>query len=1001
MFIKKQSSSWTGWFKNSVMFLCLLAFFIMPIANILSVNPALAADPGIFERLKPEEKYKFFQYATAMSYCFSGKSHGPDGGFGLGFKVHRNPSKELKDNIIFNDKKWDNLVDPVRLVGRVSPVTSFFIGGAEAAQYSTVYVFTGTMTGDEAIKGYDKGSVECTSKEFQQMAFEQFKISPNELLCQMGYRKDGHKNASQEECVAGNSWFTQEALPGGDGRANFINALSALTGYPTNLENNDPYIKYRKYQDWIAGCVNGGQVSKPSNGTWTIPTVSEDGKVVDTYQIKGSLDYMWDSTTVGYKGKQKFLCTDIISQLKTAANEYAKSLKDAAIKNACSTFTGKELEACKDGIEHKGDSTYCETKYKGRDKEINACKQGQSAEIETPSEGDGGEEEGKNSCGVDGIGWLVCPLMSFAGSLGDASYSAISYFLSIDKGIFKDQENGGLEQAWKFFRDIANAVFAVIFLWVIFSQISNVGVSNYGIKKILPRLIIGALLVNLSFYLCQLAVDLSNILGFSLKGVLEGAASKVGTQSAEVGTFNTFIIGGIALVGVGLFIFLAVSIPTLLALLLALIVVLVILIVRQAAVILLIAISPLAFAAWLLPNTENLFKKWVSMFRGLLIVFPVISLLYGAGKLAGAVLAASATDDPNNPKETMQLAALAASILPLGATPFVLKSSLSSLGSFAGKLGGLSGLANKKLGSAIANKSRISDARNAWKSRSAKKLAERRSGNTGWGRAASDLRKKGNPIFMRGLGVAMNPAAALDNTPFGRKLGLGDGASAAQEAYDKAAMEKAERALTYQHGGDAVAALKDKNADKYIRIAAVNQLKGQGTYGADKIAEYLGAGGKVDSVSMAKSLTDMKGSHAGVAEAGAEALQALQKKDGPSEIKFSSDQFNSFTASGVGKLSNKDIARQSANAIQNSNITADQATEILSDDILYSSANNAVKSALMEKGGERIIPQTPQDNQNDQQGDNSQQSSQNNQQSNSSSGGIIIPSDEEVNKYGR
>lgn len=1001
MFIKKQSSSWTGWFKNSVMFLCLLAFFIMPIANILSVNPALAADPGIFERLKPEEKYKFFQYATAMSYCFSGKSHGPDGGFGLGFKVHRNPSKELKDNIIFNDKKWDNLVDPVRLVGRVSPVTSFFIGGAEAAQYSTVYVFTGTMTGDEAIKGYDKGSVECTSKEFQQMAFEQFKISPNELLCQMGYRKDGHKNASQEECVAGNSWFTQEALPGGDGRANFINALSALTGYPTNLENNDPYIKYRKYQDWIAGCVNGGQVSKPSNGTWTIPTVSEDGKVVDTYQIKGSLDYMWDSTTVGYKGKQKFLCTDIISQLKTAANEYAKSLKDAAIKNACSTFTGKELEACKDGIEHKGDSTYCETKYKGRDKEINACKQGQSAEIETPSEGDGGEEEGKNSCGVDGIGWLVCPLMSFAGSLGDASYSAISYFLSIDKGIFKDQENGGLEQAWKFFRDIANAVFAVIFLWVIFSQISNVGVSNYGIKKILPRLIIGALLVNLSFYLCQLAVDLSNILGFSLKGVLEGAASKVGTQSAEVGTFNTFIIGGIALVGVGLFIFLAVSIPTLLALLLALIVVLVILIVRQAAVILLIAISPLAFAAWLLPNTENLFKKWVSMFRGLLIVFPVISLLYGAGKLAGAVLAASATDDPNNPKETMQLAALAASILPLGATPFVLKSSLNSLGSFAGKLGGLSGLANKKLGSAIANKSRISDARNAWKSRSAKKLAERRSGNTGWGRAASDLRKKGNPIFMRGLGVAMNPAAALDNTPFGRKLGLGDGASAAQEAYDKAAMEKAERALTYQHGGDAVAALKDKNADKYIRIAAVNQLKGQGTYGADKIAEYLGDGGKVDSVSMAKSLTDMKGSHAGVAEAGAEALQALQKKDGPSEIKFSSDQFNSFTASGVGKLSNKDIARQSANAIQNSNITADQATEILSDDILYSSANNAVKSALMEKGGERIIPQTPQDNQNDQQGDNSQQSSQNNQQSNSSSGGIIIPSDEEVNKYGR
>ena len=167
---------------------------------------------------------------------------------------------------------------------------------------------------------------------------------------------------------------------------------------------------------------------------------------------------------------------------------------------------------------------------------------------------------------------------------------------------------------------------------------------------------------------------------------------------------------------------------------------------------------------------------------------------------------------------------------------------------------------------------------------------------------------------------------------------------------------------------------------------------------------------------MAKSLTDMKGSHAGVAKAGSEALKALQKEDGPSEINFSSDQFNNLTALGVDELSNKDIAGQSANAIKNSNITADQATEILSDDILYSSANNAVKSALREKGGERIIPQTPQDNQNDQQDDNSQQdnqndqqgnsssqqSSQNNQQSNSSSGGgIILPTTEDINKYGR
>ena len=765
MFIKKQSSSWTGWFKNSVMFLCLLAFFIMPIANILSVNPALAAkNPGRFESLSDEDKYKFFQYATAMSYCFSGKSH-KDHGSNLNFKVHRNVDGSLSKGIVFN----------------------------YGARPTNDPVYIGTMSeayDGKPIAGYAGGTVHCMNKDFQKEAFKIFQIEPNELLCQMGYKKKGHKDASVEECInlGKNNDFETQDLPAPPGDVNFINALTTLTGYPNNAEEQVPFIKYRKYLDWSMGCVDGGELSTSSNNTRTLSVV-KDGKVSEVYRSKGSGDYMWNDGSDGenYEGDPQFKCDTVIAHLKTAAIKYANSLKDAAIKNACSTFTGKELAACKAGIEHKGDSEYCETQYKGRDEEINACKQGQSAEIETPSEGDGGEEEGKNSCGVDGIGWLVCPLMSFAGSLGDASYSAISYFLSIDKGIFKDQENGGLEQAWKFFRDIANAVFAVIFLWIIFSQISNVGVSNYGIKKILPRLIIGALLVNLSFYLCKLAVDLSNILGFSLKGVLEGAASGVSTQSAEVGTFSNFIAGGLALVGAGLFIFLAVSMPTIMALLLALLVVLVILIVRQAAVILLIAISPLAFAAWLLPNTENLFKKWVSMFRGLLIVFPVISLLYGAGKLAGAVLAAVGTDDPNNPKETMQFAALAASILPLGATPFVLKSSLNSLGSFAGKLGGLSGLANKKLGGAIGNSignSRLNDLKKGWQKNSAKRQANRRSGNTWLGRKADALRGS-NSRLAKGAGIMLNPRRALDNSWLGRATGLSEGAARSQAISDE------------------------------------------------------------------------------------------------------------------------------------------------------------------------------------------------------------------------
>ena len=622
-------------------------------------------------------------------------------------------------------------------------------------------------------------------------------------------------------------------------------------------------------------------------------------------------------------------------------------------------------------------------------------------DVDTSDSTEKKDEDGepKKSCsdGLIGLGWLICPSMSLAGLMADAGYNSVSMFLDISPDIFKDNpELGGAKQAWNFFRDIANVVFVLLFLWVIFSQISNVGVSNYGIKKILPKLILGAILINLSFYICQLAVDLSNILGYALKGVLEGASLRA--EPSEIGIidgFVTVIEKAIVLVGTALFAFLTVSIPMLIWTLVSIGVALLILVLRQAAVILLIAISPIAFAAWLLPNTESLFKKWVSAFKGLLVVFPVVSLMYGSGKLAGAVLSHSSSGI------IMQFVALCAPIVPLIATPFVIKSSLNSLGSIGAKISnnGLMNLPSNKLKDNVMNKSRFADAKKSFDRYSAKKLAERRSGNS-W---AHNL-KNSNNKFASTFGKVMTIGTTLDNTEhlwgFGRKLGLSEAATNYQEAYDKAAMEKAERALTYKYGGDAAKALNDKDADKYIRIAAVNQLKGQGTYGADKIAEYLSGGGKVDSVSMAKSLTDMKGSHAGVAKAGSEALQELQKEGGLSEINFSSDQFNNLTASGVSELSNKDIAGQSAKAIKKSNITADKATEILSNDILYSSANDAVISALKEKGGKRIIPQTPQndqnnqqdnnsqqDNQNNQQSNNSQQSSQNNQQSNSSSGG--------------
>ena len=754
MFIEKQVIKKVGRLKKPIIILCAFALFILPITNILLAHPALASkDPSRFSNLKENDQYKFFTYASAMAQCFN--NTGYKGGKSLNLRVHTDVDDQmLNNNVVF-------------------------------ANWMSAYVYVGTYP---EVKGFNGGRIDCTDTGFQQEAFNTFGISPNELLCYMGYPKNGLKgkndsNTKHEECVALGltNDFTYNKMPENGGE-NFLNALTALTGYDRSVAEKNAYIKYRKYSDWIKGCVDGEATSKSDN-TWKVSVVNTDTKKVDRiYKPKGKGEYLYagidEQYSNAYKGKPEFSCKSIESELAIAAKKYLNALKANAVDTACAGLAGKELKACKDGANNKNDTEYCGTKYAGDEASISACKQGQAAKIEAPEEEEG--DEPKNSCGIDGLGWLICPLMTFVATINDASYGAISGFLDIKPAILSDRNNSGAKQGWDFFRNIANAIFAVIFLWIIFSQISNVGVSNYGIKKILPRLIIGALLVNLSYYLCQIFVDLSNILGHTLKDALESGAGEIGANSEATGLGSEIIAKILGLTGAGLFIALAVGLPTLAAGFLAIMTVFIILVVRQAGIILLIAMSPIAFAAWLLPNTEDLFKKWMKMFRGLLLVFPIISLLYGAGKLAGAVLASNATVDPNNPDETMQLVALAATTMPLIATPFVLQNSLSSLGSIGAKIGKMSANAHSRFAGNV------------------KGTAKRRVDNS----VIGDTKRKYSDFMDRKRASRRTGKIATwrDDSPLGKFMGWDKGGARARATVAKAFESDVENASTMLQG---------------------------------------------------------------------------------------------------------------------------------------------------------------------------------------------------------
>ena len=958
MFIGKQVIKKVGRLKKPIIILCAFALFILPITNILLAHPALARkDPSRFSNLKENDQYKFFTYASAMAQCFTQPT----------IRVHQDVDDQmLHDNVVFAN--WEN-----------------------------TWVYVGTYPG---VKGFNGGGINCTDKGFQQEAFNTFGISPNELLCYMGYPKNGLKgkndsNTKHEQCASLGSTndFTYNGVPErGTGSENFLNALTALTGYDRNVAEKNAYIKYRKYSDWIKGCVDGEAASKSDN-TWKVSVVNTDAKKVDTiYKPKGKTEYMYGSSI--YSTKPEFSCKSVESELAIAAKKYLHVLKTNAVDTACAGLADEKLKACKDGASHRGDSKYCEI-YKNPDK-ISACKQGQSAEIEAPVEGDGEEEE-KNSCGIDGMGWLICPLMTFMGGIADASYSVISQFLNINPAIFgKGSDAAGAEQAWNFFRDIANVIFVLLFLWVIFSQVSSIGISNYGIKKVLPKLIVGAVLVNLSFYICQLAVDLSNILGFTLKEALEGAVSGVGgssSNSAIASGLGAAVAGILVLTGTVLFAALAVSVPTLLSLMLVLLVVLVILIVRQAAIILLISIAPLAFAAWLLPNTESLFKKWVSMFRGLLMVFPIISLLYGAGKLAGAILMTTATSDPNDTAITMQFAGLAASILPLGATPFVLQSSLNSLGNIGAKIGRMGANAHSRFAGNIkgaakgrVDNSVIGDTKRKYSDFMNRKRASRRTGKF---------------------------ATWRDNSPLGQFMGWDKGGARARATVAKAFESDVENASTMLQGmtSDKIAKIANGTTveSKAMRAAAIDHTMANGSF-----KERMDV------------LSSLKGTDNSIKQRAIKAAYA--KKD------------NNILGNGFGDAilndevgSMQDLSNMAVNNAASGNLQAEHlvqngaATKWLSDAIT-NSGNQQAKDAF-RKAGEVAIsnPNTakninqaiseafsahgvvagntsqntsPSSSQQNSQGNNSQQSPQNNQQNNSSSGEkiIIATSQEDVRK---
>lgn len=367
---------------------------------------------------------------------------------------------------------------------------------------------------------------------------------------------------------------------------------------------------------------------------------------------------------MGVKQTALSLGKNSIRKLLFLAFFVAATLFSSLIINAPSSYAAPCPDGQKPGVAGTPQSDPNQCYATGSTTPSGPVQQDGTGETATPENPEGSAATGTESdddgttCAIEKVGWILCPVIEASGKIGDQAFQFLAKtFLETEPELVSNSEHG-TQHAWNLARNLANVMFIIAFLFIIYSQVTGAGINNYGIKKMLPRLIVAAIAVNASYYICQAMVDLSNVMGYEIQNFMVDTASQISDRAAmppssgidvhtSNGTLGSIIAAVLGVAAVVWFLLpvIALGVGTVL---ITCIVIIIILLLRKAFIVLLIVAAPIAFVLYLLPNTEKFFQKWLSMFWKLLMVFPVVGILMGGGQLASAIILAAGSTGENS-----------------------------------------------------------------------------------------------------------------------------------------------------------------------------------------------------------------------------------------------------------------------------------------------------------------------------------------------------------------
>ncbi len=202
-------------------------------------------------------------------------------------------------------------------------------------------------------------------------------------------------------------------------------------------------------------------------------------------------------------------------------------------------------------------------------------------------------------------------------------YSVVDMKANIDAA-------GSVNNAWKMVRDVCNMAFIFILVYAAIQQILGIG---KGIKELIVRIIVVAVLINFSLFFTKFVIDISNILAMMFyDAIVPGAMSRtltfglsealmaplnLQTMFSDIGILQgkrIFIahVMGTVFVLVATFVFFSIALMF---------------IIRFVVLMLVLVLSPIAFIASILPQAEKYQKQWLDALLGQAFFAPIYFMI--------------------------------------------------------------------------------------------------------------------------------------------------------------------------------------------------------------------------------------------------------------------------------------------------------------------------------------------------------------------------------------